>query len=211
MGRAERHTGVGLRDGVVEDKLGRFGRNGRRKENRKLQDENFAIDAAPAFHPNPPDGTGLDITLCHTCQLFPSSLESRGFDIERPRVRVYERSFEVGSWLGQVEPEPKVPVVGGQSWHGWKKAANGKCKCHVEANRVHCPLSTSAIHCPPETRRRLETCRNFALGTSPFTFFRPVSVLWSRHRRRPRICSCREWLSNEYRELYLAPICPCRD
>lgn len=77
-----------------------------------------------------------------------------------------EPSFEVGSWLGQVEPN--VPVVGGQSWHGSKKAANAM---HVEANRVHCPLSTSAIHCPLETRRRLETCRNFAPGTGSLHSF----------------------------------------
>lgn len=80
LDRVERHTGVGLGGGCRRGKLAPGGQDGKWKmENPSVEifdSPNFQIDAVPAFHPNPPDGTELDITLCRPCQLFLSSLES---------------------------------------------------------------------------------------------------------------------------------------
>lgn len=84
LDRVERHTGVGLGAGVSPREVGSW-RTRWKMENGKWKMENpsveifdspnFQIDAVPAFHPSPPDGTELDITLCRPCQLFLSSLE----------------------------------------------------------------------------------------------------------------------------------------
>lgn len=127
-----------------------------------------------------------------------------------PGLGSREPSFEVGSWLGQVEPN--VSVVGGR----WAKLARFEksSKCHACRGESR-PLPSVHVRDPLSPRDETSTgdLSQFCTGNRLFTFFRPVSVLSTRHRRRPRICCCREWLSNELRELELlvAPICPCSD
>lgn len=141
-------------------------------EDGKLRTENYRLKISqltprlPAFHPNPPDETGLDITLCHTCQLFPSSLESRGLILRCQGLGSTKEASRSALGSGKWSRSRKCRSVGKVGTAG-KKQQMGSANAMSRriASTALCPRPRSTV--PLETRRRLETCRNFALGTSP--------------------------------------------